>query len=87
MKTIEYKIGGLELKLEIDFESGTIRSAEGVDVPGAEEEAALAAAAALALLEHEVEPVHDKENGTITIRPRATTWNDPALNLLAAKFK
>ena len=87
MKTITYNIGGRELRLDIDFERGAIRTVEGIDAPSADEEAALAAAAALALLDYEAEPVHDKENGSITIKPRATAWNNPALGLIASKFK
>lgn len=39
---------------------------------------AYAAAIALALIEYEVEVVHDDESGIITLTPTDTTWATPA---------
>lgn len=39
---------------------------------------AYAAAIALALIEHEVEVVHDDEPGMITVKPTKTSWNHPS---------
>lgn len=37
-----------------------------------------AAAIALALIEHEVEIVHDDESGIITVEHHRTGWNNPS---------
>jgi hypothetical protein len=39
---------------------------------------AYAAAISLALIEHEVEIVHDDEPGIITVKNHRTNWNNPA---------
>lgn len=46
--------------------------------PDEAEMPAYAAAIALALIEHEVEIVHDDEPGIITVKPHHTGWNAPA---------
>lgn len=85
MKTLTYQIGGQTLTLTLDTERGTILEARGQDAPTDRELAELTAAAALALMEHEVEIVHDEEPGVITLKPRATAWNSPALALAVRK--
>ena len=39
---------------------------------------AYAAAIALALIEHEVEVVHDDETGVITLQQHESSWNHPS---------
>ena len=39
---------------------------------------AFAAVIALALIEHEVEIVHDDESGIITVEHHHTGWNNPS---------
>ena len=85
MKNFHFKIGDQYLGIEIDFDNQKIVSVEGLDEPTAEQESILAAVAALALMEHEVEVVHDDEPGVITLKPRVTAWNSPALALAAAQ--
>lgn len=82
MKTFKYSINGCELSIRLDEKQGTIAN---LLVDGAhpavstEDMPAYATVIALALLDHEVEVVHDDEPGTITIAPRETTvWNNPA---------
>ncbi len=81
MKTFKYTIGGKELTLRLDDRRGTVDSLlfDGVAVRPAESEmSAYAAAIALALIEHEVEEVHDEETGVITLRRQKTPWNSPS---------
>lgn len=81
MKTFKYHIGGQTLTISLSEQRGTVAEilVDGqVPVPADDEMPAYAAAIALALIEHEVEVVHDDEPGFITVEPHPTHWNDPA---------
>ncbi len=81
MKTFQYKLGEQTLTIRLDEKKGTIADflVDGVYPQLPEEEMpAYAAAIALALIEHEVEVVHDDEPGIITVKHQPTTWNNPA---------
>ncbi len=81
MKTFQYTIDGRQLSIRLDEKQGTIADLT-VDgkhpVPAAEKMPAYAAVIALALIEHEVEIVHDDEPGIITVENHHTGWNNPA---------
>lgn len=81
MKTFKYTIAGKEVTLRLDEGRGTVDGllVDGEGVRPAESELpAYAAVIALALIEHEVEEVHDEEAGVITVRHHKTGWNNPA---------
>ncbi len=81
MKTFKYNIGGRQLTVRLDDRRGTVDGLllDGEPVGPAEEEMpAYAAVIALALIEHEVEEVHDEETGVITLRHQKTPWNSPS---------
>lgn len=81
MKTFRYHINGCQLTIRLDEKQGTIAD---IDVDGSypaipdSDMPAYVAAIALALIEHEVEVVHDEEPGVITLVPRPTNWASPA---------
>ncbi len=80
MKTFQYTLGGQKLTLRVDDAKGTVAEVL-VDgkphLPADEEMPAYAAAISLALIEHEVEIVHDDETGIITVNRTETPWNAP----------
>lgn len=81
MKTFQYKLGGQTLTLRLDDKQGTVAEClvDGASYAVADEDMpAYAAAIALALIEHEVEIVHDDEPGIITVEHHSTPWNNPA---------
>lgn len=81
MKTFQYKLGDKVLSIRLDEKQGTIADffVDGWHHQPAEEEMpAYAAAIALALIEHEVEIVHDDEPGIITVEHHSTGWNNPS---------
>ncbi len=81
MKTFQYKLGDQTLTLRLDDQRGTVAEllVDGNPYTVAEEDMpAYAAAIALALIEHEVEIVHDDEPGVITVKHHSTPWNNPA---------
>ncbi len=81
MKTFKYTIGGKQLTLRLDDRRGTVGSLhyDGAAVrPDDSEMPAYAAVIALALIEHEVEEVHDEETGVITLRRQKSPWNSPS---------
>uniref|UniRef100_UPI0015AA2D91 hypothetical protein n=1 Tax=Alloprevotella sp. TaxID=1872471 RepID=UPI0015AA2D91 len=81
MKTFQYKLGDQTLTIRLDEKQGTIADflIDGYHTKPTEEEMpAYAAAIALALIEHEVEIVHDDEPGIITVQHHRTNWNNPA---------
>lgn len=81
MKTFKYHINGRELTIRLDEKQGTIAD---LAVDGAHpaipdsDMPAYVAVIALALIEHEVEVVHDEEPGVITLAPRPSNWANPA---------
>ena len=81
MKTFQYKLGSQTLTIRLDEKQGTIADflIDGFHHQLTEEEMpAYAAVIALALIEHEVEVVHDDEPGVITVKHHPTPWNNPA---------
>lgn len=81
MKTFKYTIDGKELSIRLDEKLGTIAD---IEIDGAypqvseAEMPAYAAVIALALIENEVEVVHDDEPGVITLAPQANVWAAPS---------
>lgn len=90
MKTFRYNLNGMALAIRLDEKQGTIAD---IQVDGAHpaipesEMLAYAAVIALALIEHEVEIVHDDEPGIITLAPSQTSWASPSalINRLQAQ--
>lgn len=81
MKTFKYAFGGTELTLRLDERQGTVADllVDGKHpVPDSKQMPAYAAAIALALIEHEVEIVHDEEPGIITVSTQPSSWSLPA---------
>lgn len=81
MKTFQYQINGHAVSIRLDDREGTIADllVDG-EHPQVNEERmpAYAAAIALALIEHEVEVVHDDETDIITFLPQESSWNHPS---------
>lgn len=88
MKTFQYKLGDRTLHIRLDEKQGTIADLT-VDgeypMPPVDEMPAYAAAIALALIEHEVEIVHDDEPGIITLEHHRTGWNNPSALMQSLK--
>lgn len=81
MKNFQYRLGEKTITIRLDEKQGTIADflVDGWHHKPVEEEMpAYAAAIALALIEHEVEIVHDEEPGVITVQHYSTNWNNPA---------
>ncbi len=80
MKTFNYTINGSHLSIRLDEKSGTIAELQ-VDgkfpIPTEDEMRHYAAAIALALIEYQVEDVHDDEAGVITLNHTESSWNSP----------
>ncbi len=82
MKTFQYQINGHAVSIRLDDREGTIADllVDGAHPEVSEERMpAYAAAIALALIEHEVEVVHDDETDIITFMPQESSWNHPSL--------
>lgn len=85
MKTFQYTLEEKRLTIRLDEKQGTIAEIlyDGQAPKLSNEDlAAYAAAISLALIEHEVEIVHDEESGIITVAPHHSEWNNP-VNLMA----
>ncbi|MGN1241767.1 MAG: hypothetical protein ACI4T7_04715 [Alloprevotella sp.] len=81
MKTFQYQINGHAVSIRLDDREGTIADllVDGAHPQVSEERMpAYAAAIALALIEHEVEVVHDDETDIITFMPQESSWNHPS---------
>ena len=81
MKTFQYKLGEQTLTIRLDEKQGTTADflVDGWHhQPTDAEMPEYAAAIALALIEHEVEIVHDDESGIITVEHHRTGWNNPS---------
>lgn len=81
MKTFQYQINGHAVSIRLDDREGTIADflVDGEHPQVSEERMpAYAAAIALALIEHEVEVVHDEETDIITFLPQESSWNHPS---------
>lgn len=84
MKTFKYTLEGKQLTICLNEKQGTIAEIlyDGQAPKLSDEDmAAYAAAISLALIEHEVEIVHDDESGIITVAPHHSEWNNP-VNLM-----
>jgi len=81
MKTIRYKVGEHDFRITLSEKDGNVIS---VTTDGKPHRPApdvmhrYAAAVCLALLQYEVEEVHDDEATGITITHNGSAWNDPA---------
>lgn len=81
MRTFKYTINGKALSVRVDEKQGTIADilVDGVHPAVPEEEMPVyAAVISLALIEHEVEIVHDEEPGVITLAPSTSVWGNVA---------
>lgn len=79
MKTFKYRVDGREICIRLDEKQGTVADflLDGRHPKVSDEEMpAYAAVIALALIEHEVEIVHDEEPGVITLRPSESGWSN-----------
>ena len=82
MKTFHYTIDGKQLSIRLDEKQGTIADIllDGNHPTVSEHDMqAFAAVIALALIEHEVEIVHDDEPGIITLAPQKSEWGNPSV--------
>ncbi len=81
MRTFHYNLNGKSLAIRVDEKQGTVADilVDGVhpEVPETDMPV-FAAVISLALIEHEVEIVHDEEPGIITLAPRSSSWGDVA---------
>lgn len=80
MRTYNYNIGGKAVSIRFDEKQGTVASIQADGEAPAVSEAdmpAYAAVISLALLEDEVEVVHDDEADVITLSEHRTLWADP----------
>ena len=78
---MQYPINGHAVSIRLDDREGTIADflVDGEHPQVSEERMpAYAAAIALALIEHEVEVVHDDETDIITFLPQESSWNHPS---------
>ena len=84
MKTFIYQSGGKQLVVRLNEKQGTIAdlTIDGRHPELSEREMqAYAAVIALALIEYEVEVVHDDEPGIITVAPSASSWGAPTAQI------
>lgn len=81
MKTFKYKLNGKELTIRLDEKQGTVADLliDGFHPQVAPEDMpAYAAVISLALIEYEVEIVHDEEPEVITLNhTHKSGWNNP----------
>lgn len=81
MRTFKYTINGKALSVRVDEKQGTIADilVNGVHPAIPDDEMPIyAAVISLALIEHEVEIVHDDEPGVITLAPSTSVWGNVA---------
>lgn len=81
MRTFKYTINGKALSVRVDEKQGTIADilVDGVHPAIPDDEMPIyAAVISLALIEHEVEIVHDDEPGVITLVPSTSVWGNVA---------
>lgn len=80
MRTYNFNIAGKAVSIRFDEKQGTLSSiqADGAaPVPAEADMPAYAAVISLALLEDEIEVVHDDEADVITLASRPSPWSDP----------
>jgi len=81
MRTFKYTINGKALSVRVDEKQGTIADilVDGVHPAIPDDKMPIyAAVISLALIEHEVEIVHDDEPGVITLAPSTSVWGNVA---------
>lgn len=81
MRTFKYTINGKALSVRVDEKQGTIADilVDGVHPAIPDDEMPIyAAVISLAIIEHEVEIVHDDEPGVITLAPSTSVWGNVA---------
>lgn len=81
MRTFKYTINGKALSVRVDEKQGTIADilVDGVHPAIPDDEMPIyAAVISLALIEHEVEIVHDDEPDVITLDPSTSVWGNVA---------
>lgn len=81
MRTFKYTINGKALSVRVDEKQGTIADilVDGVHPAIPDDEMPIyAAVISLALIEHEVEIVHDDEPSVITLAPSTSVWGNVA---------
>ncbi|MBR1838154.1 MAG: hypothetical protein IJ786_01180 [Bacteroidaceae bacterium] len=81
MKTIRYQVGQHDFRITLSEKTGSIVnvSCDGhPHRPAADVMPRYAAAICLALLQYEVEEVHDEEQTSITITHGGSAWSDPS---------
>lgn len=81
MRTFKYTINGKALSVRVDEKQGTIADilVDGVHPAIPDDEMPIyAAVISLALIEHEVEIVHDDEPGVITLASSTSVWGNVA---------
>lgn len=81
MRTFKYTINGKALSVRVDEKQGTIADilVDGIHPAIPDDEMPIyAAVISLALIEHEVEIVHDDEPGVITLDPSTSVWGNVA---------
>ena len=84
MKTYKYNIGGQALTIRVDIERAAISDIRLDDAPlsvAPDDMQPYAAAIALALLESDVEALHDDEPDVITLQQGPTPWGNPSETL------
>lgn len=80
MKTFKYTIEGREISIRIDEKNATIADflVDGKHPAVSDTEMPIyAAVISLALLEYDVEVVHDEEPGHITLQSSSNEWGNP----------
>ncbi|MBP3228446.1 MAG: hypothetical protein J6M53_06690 [Bacteroidaceae bacterium] len=81
MKTLRYRVGSHDFRITLRETDGSVVSVTTDGQPHRPPQDAMpryAAAISLALLQYEVEEVHDDEPQAITITHNGGTWNTPA---------
>ena len=81
MRIFKYHIDGREFSVRVDEKEGTIADflVDGHHPKLSEKEMPIyAAVISLALIEHEVEIVHDEEPGVITLSSGNSGWGNPS---------
>lgn len=81
MKIFKYNIGGHAVTIRLDEKQGTIADLlvdEQHPTVSEEEMPIIAAVISLALIEHDVEVVHDEEPGIITLSSQPSGWSHPS---------
>lgn len=88
MKSFQYILGDKKITISLGEKQGTISEVlvnGDIYQPSPKEMPAYAAAISLALIEYEVEDIHDSETNCITIERYVSPWNNPAKQMKSLK--